>query len=199
MKHSILSIRLSAWPLMTGATALLFALSGCSARKDPPPVSNVTVFTPYQEFGKSTLFFYEGRYRQALLKTDYMRKTMADTANTLLVPVDLTTYDSTGIEMSHVLADSGFIGPSNRYFKGWGNVWVRRSDNLKIKSESLWWDRVTGRVGSDDFVEIQTPGGDIMRGKGLDADENFTNWKLRESVSGSFPRFRERMDNDEEP
>jgi LPS export ABC transporter protein LptC len=172
--------------------SLVFA--GCSKKNEPPPRSDETVFVPYQEFGKSTMFFYEGNNKQAILVTEYMRKTLVDTAKTLAVPVDLTTYDSTGTQISHILADSGLIAPSNQYFKGWGNVWVKRSDNLVIKSQSLWWDRTTKKVGSDDYVEIKTPSGDIMRGKGLDAAESFSNWKLRESVSGSFPRFRERME-----
>jgi LPS export ABC transporter protein LptC len=182
---------------MAAAMLLAVGLSGCAKKKEQPPKSEETVFVPYQEFSKSTMNFYRGKYIQSTLKTDYMRKTLSDTAHTLVVPVSLETYDTTGKLVSHILADSGLIAPNNMYFHGWGNVYVKRSDNLTIKSQSLWWDRRTKKVGSEEFVEICTPGGDVLRGKGLDATESFSNWKLRQEVSGKFPNFKKRVDSNE--
>ena len=80
----------------------------------------------------------------------------------------------------------------------WGNVYIKNYDDQIIKSETLWWNKATRKVGSDDFVEIKTPEGDVLRGKGLDATESFSSWSLRENVSGEFPNFKERMDSDED-
>ena len=66
-----------------------------------------------------------------------------------------------------------------------------------IKTEKLWWNRDVHRVQSDTLVQIETPQGDVMRGKGLDAAEDFSWWTLKRSVSGEFPNFRERVESDD--
>lgn len=170
---------------------------GCSGKRELPPIAEDTVFVPYQEFGKSTIFLYDGALKQCKLDTDFMRKTLDDSSHTLVVPVRLLAYDSSGEVITRILADSGYTVLSMDSFFIWGNVDVKRVDKLKIKSESLWLNRSTHKVGSDDFVEITTPAGDVMRGKGLDATESFSEWTLRQSVSGKFPNFRARMESDE--
>lgn len=157
--------------------------------------------TPYQEFGRSMLNLYSGRHRLWKLETDYMRKTLNDTAKVLVTPVTLTLYDTTSDDETNtrVLADSGYTSAERDSFYLWGNVLVRRKDGLQIRSESLWWNQQTHRVGSDKFVEIKTAKGDVMRGKGLDATESFSSWTLRENVSGVFPNFRQRAEGDGGP
>jgi LPS export ABC transporter protein LptC len=178
------------------ALALLFA--GCNSKKDTIPQSDMSISEPYQEFGKSTMHSYEGPHKIWRLDTDYMRKGMSDTARMLVVPVRLTIFDTTGRQSSRVLADSGTTSPNRDDFFVWGNVYIRTMNGQIIKSESLWWNRNTHKVGSDEFVEITTPAGDVLRGKGLDANESFSNWSLRDNVSGEFPNFKERMESDEE-
>lgn len=179
-------------------TVPLMSITNCSKRSKELPHSNDSVTVPYQEFGKTTMFFYDGPNKVWRLEADYMRKELSDTARMLGVPVKLTLYDSTGMTGTTILSDSGYMNPDMENFFIWGNVYVHTEDNMIIRSQSLWWDKHTAKVGSDDFVQIKTPEGDILRGKGLDADENFSRWSLRKSVSGSFPNFRERMEADGE-
>jgi LPS export ABC transporter protein LptC len=123
---------------------------------------------------------------------------MGDTSSMLAVPVMITMYDSTGETGTRILADSGRTHSELESFDIWGNVFVKTDDGLVIKSESLWWNKLSHEVGSEDFVQIETPEGDILRGKGLDANESFTRWSLRENVSGHFPNFRERVEGKED-
>jgi LPS export ABC transporter protein LptC len=153
---------------------------------------------PYQEFGRTTLFSFDGAYKIWRLETDYMRKNMGDTAKMLAVPVEIITYDSMGETGTRILSDSGYTTSALESFDIWGNVYVKTRDGLVIRSESLWWNKQTHKVGSEDFVEIRTPEGDVLQGRGLDANESFTRWSLRSSVKGRFPDFRERVEAEDE-
>jgi hypothetical protein len=125
-----------------------------------------------------------------------MRKELSDTAQMTATPVTITTFDSLGKVVSVILSDSGRTRKQMDRFFIWGNVYIRTAQNMKIRSQSLWWEKDSHKVGSDDFVEITTAEGDVLRGKGLDANESFSRWSLRRSVSGTFPNFRERFEKE---
>ena len=65
-----------------------------------------------------------------------------------------------------------------------------------IRTERLWWNKGRRKVESDTFVQIETKG-DVLRGKGLDAVEDF-DISFKSDVSGKFPDFKERMESNEE-
>ncbi len=174
----------------------LFAI-GCNKKSDPLPKESQTIEEPFQEFGLSTLYSYDGPHKQLKLEAEYMRKGLTDTAKILVVPVKLSLYDTTGKEGSRILADSGYTTAQRDSFLVWGNVYVKTDDGMIIRSQSLWWNQQTAKIGSEDHVEIVTSGGDVLRGKGLDANETFSRWSLR-STSGEFPDFKRRFDEDEE-
>lgn len=173
-----------------------------SCKKDTvslPKLSD-SVTVPYQEvIGTSYLHCYDSTRLLWKLKTEYSRRVLDDTSTTLLTPVNLVIYDnpSNGSHETHVVSDSGRTGKGLEKFYIWGNVFVNNWDGLSIKARSLSWNKVTHKVSSDDFVELRTPGGDVLRGKGLDATETFSTWSLRSGVSGEFPNFKGRMDKGE--
>ena len=182
--------------------SIIFALnclvtSGCTKKESIPQASD-TLLTTCQEVGASTLYAYDGPHLIWILDSDYSFKTLEDTSSMLVVPVRMSIFDTLGSKTTRVLADSGITKKELVEFFVWGNVYIKNYDDQIIKSETLWWNKATRKVGSDDFVEIKTPEGDVLRGKGLDATESFSSWSLRENVSGEFPNFNERMDSDEE-
>jgi LPS export ABC transporter protein LptC len=172
-------------------------ISGCTKKESIPQASD-TLVTPCQEVGASTLYAYDGPHLIWILDSDYSFKTLEDTSSMLVVPVRMSIFDTLGSKTTRVLADSGITKKELVEFFVWGNVYIKNYDDQIIRSETLWWNKTTRKVGSDDFVEITTPEGDVLRGKGLDATETFSSWSLRENVSGEFPNFKERMDSDEE-
>jgi LPS export ABC transporter protein LptC len=166
----------------------------CVKKKEPLPLSSDSVMSPYQEFGESTLFFYEGKIKRWKLESDYMKKPLSDTGAMLVTPVKLTLYDSLGNARTRVLADSGFTTPSLQSFTVWGNVYIRNQDSLIVKTQKLWWIKGKRTVESDTYVQIETPKGDVMRGKGLEAAEDFSHFIFKAKVSGQFPNFKRRME-----
>ena len=171
--------------------------SGCAKKENIPQAAD-TLITPCQEVGASTMYAYNGPHLIWILDSDYSFRTLDDTSSMLVVPVRLSIFDTVGQKTTRILSDSGRTAKEMARFFIWGNVFIKNWDGLIIKSQSLWWDKPTRMVGSDDFVEIRTPDGDVLRGKGLDATESFSWWSLRKKVSGTFPNFKERMGSDEE-
>lgn len=202
MKHS--THRLS--PLVSSkkglllfVTALAAAVVGlsCTSRKAEPPVAE-DVSRLFQEIENSDLFLYEGSQKVWRLESKYMRKAMSDTGQIAGTPVRLSLYDSLGGVRSIVLGDSGTTNAKKDQFTVWGNVYVRTEDSIVVRAEQLSWSAGTHKVTSEKFVEITTPTGDVLRGRGLDAAEDFSWWTLRHNVSGEFPNFRKRMESEEE-
>ena len=185
-----------------GVCFVLLSLFVASCQKDTEslPLLTDSVSVPFQEVvGESVIHCYDSAQLLWKLKTDYSRRLLDDTSPTLVVPVNLVIYDnpSNGSRETHVVSDSGRTGKKLEKFYVWGNVFVSNWDGMKIKARSLVWNKVSHKVTSDDFVELRTPGGDVLRGKGLDATETFSTWSLRSGVSGEFPNFKSRMDKGE--
>jgi len=188
MKKTIRSL-LIAWLIFT---------PGCSAKKEPLPVSSETVRAPYQELGKTTLYFYEGKNKRWKLNAEYMKKPLSDTGTMLVTPVRLTLFDTLGMPRTIVLSDSGSTTPALQSFTVWGNVYIRNQDSLIVRTQKLWWVKGRRKVESDTFVQVETTKGGILRGKGLDAVEDFSHFTFKSQVSGQFPDFKRRVEANED-
>ncbi len=178
-------------------TVLVLTAIGCSGKNKDLPKSASEVVGMYQEIENSAMHFYDGGRKVWQLEARYMRKSLGDTGEILAVPVELSLFDSLGSVSTTVLADTGTTNMEKDTFTVWGNVYVKTRDELVVKAERLRWSRETHRVKSDRYVQIETPRGDVLRGKGLDANESFTRWSLLSSVSGEFPDFQKRMEGRE--
>jgi LPS export ABC transporter protein LptC len=170
----------------------------CTEKKAALPVSSDTIASPYQVFTKSTLFSYEGKHKRWRLDSYFMKKPLADTGSMLVVPVTLWLYDTLGNIRTKVLADSGTTTGTLQNFTVWGNVYIRNQDSLIVRTQKLWLLKGTHKVMSDTFVQIETAKGDILRGKGLDAVEDFSRFSFKSQVTGQFPNFKDRMGKNEE-
>jgi LPS export ABC transporter protein LptC len=173
-------------------------VGNCTRNKEEIPVTGDTIGVPVQEFSGTTLHFFNKGYIQWKLDADYMCKPVTDTGSITVVPVRLTLYDSTGNVRSRVLADSGIIGNKMQRYNIWGDVYIRTRDSMVVRTERLKWFKVRRRVESDTFVQIETKKGDVLRGKGLDATEDFSKFSFKSDVTGKFPDFGTRVETDEE-
>jgi LPS export ABC transporter protein LptC len=179
--------------IMTLALTLLLAM-GCSGKKEIIPVSRVSVKTPYQELDSTTMVSYNGSKKTWILESDHIVKVLADTGHIRGAPVKITVFDSLGKQTSKVLSDSGMADALMQEFIVWGNVFVKAENGVRVKTQKLAWNQKTHRVTSDTYVQLITQKGDVLRGKGLDAAEDFSSWRFLHDVSGRFPNFRERVD-----
>jgi len=113
-------------------------------------------------------------------------------------PVKMLIYgDSSKISVV-VTADSGISNEKNDSLFLWGNVKIDAKSGEKLSSNSLEWKKREKILTSNDFVEISTSDGEIMRGKGFRADEGFEWWEFAKEVSGKFPSIDAEFGKDEE-
>jgi len=176
----------------------LFLTSGCGRKKEQVPVSDISVDAPYQELDTASMLFYDGIRKAWQLDAQHIIKSLTDTGHIYGNPIRITVFDSLGKISSKVFADSGSANAKMEMFTVWSNVFVRAENGVRVKAERLDWSQSTHRVTSKDFVEITTQKGDVLRGKGVDATEDFSSWSFLHEVSGRFPNFKERMEKGDE-
>lgn len=178
------------------ACVLLF--EGCAPKKDSIPMAKEGIDTPVQQFNDASMYFYNNQKIQWKLDAEMMRKPLDDTGSILVVPVRLVLYDSVAAIRTRVLADSGLVANNMESYLVWGDVLIRTKDSMVVRTEKLKWFKKNRKVESDTYVQIETKKGDILRGKGLDANEDFSHFSFKEDVTGAFPDFKRRMENKEE-
>lgn len=94
-------------------------------------------------------------------------------------------FDSIMQPKTELIANYGISWDARRTMEARGNVVVRNFEKKEqLNTESLLYDRNSKKVSTNDFVKITTPDRIIM-GKGMESDELFDNWVIRD-VSGTI-------------
>lgn len=167
---------------------------GCARKNERVPISNASVDAPYQELDTASMLFFSGTHKSWQLDANHIIKSLTDTGHILGNPIRITVFDSLGKPSSKVLADTGSSDAKMETFTVWSNVFVLAENGVRVRAQRLDWSQKTHRVTSQTYVEITTQKGDVMRGKGVDAAEDFSSWQFLHDVSGRFPNFKERID-----
>jgi len=95
-------------------------------------------------------------------------------------------YDSLMQPKSEITANYGISWDSKNTMEARGNVVIRNfQKNEQLNTESLLYDRSARKVSTNDFVKITTPDRLIL-GKGMESDELFDNWVIRNVSSTIF-------------
>jgi len=181
--------------IIYAAACVLF---GCAPKNDPLPVGERVINEPHQEFSEAVLFFYENGVKRWQLDADYMSRPLADTGEILVAPVKISVYDTLGSLTTRIISDSGRSDSKMEMFDLWGSVYIKNEDGIVVKSEQLKWFKDGRRVTSDTYVQVETPKGDILRGKGLEAVDDFSRFSFQSNVAGRFPDFRRRVEEQDE-
>jgi LPS export ABC transporter protein LptC len=80
---------------------------------------------------------------------------------------------------SELTANYGISWDSRNTMHARGNVVIKNFEKREqLNTETLLYDRNAKKVSTDDFVKITTPDRIIM-GKGMESDELFGNWSIR--------------------
>jgi len=89
-------------------------------------------------------------------------------------------YDSIMQPKTELTANYGISWDGRRTMQARGNVVIRNfQKHEQLNTESLLYDRNTRKVSTDEFVKITTPDR-IILGKGMESDELFDNWAIRD-------------------
>lgn len=94
-------------------------------------------------------------------------------------------FDSIMQPKSELTANYGISWDGRRVMEARGNVIVRNFEKRQqLNTESLIYDLNTKKVRTEEFVKITTPDR-IITGRGMESDELFGNWVIR-NVSGTI-------------
>ncbi|MEO8588928.1 MAG: LPS export ABC transporter periplasmic protein LptC [Flavobacteriales bacterium] len=92
--------------------------------------------------------------------------------------LEVLFYDKLGKEGSILTARRGTILPAEKRMEVFENVVFINARGERLETEQLTWDQDSARVRTDKPVRIER-NGDIIRGQGLDAAEDFSRYTIR--------------------
>jgi LPS export ABC transporter protein LptC len=88
--------------------------------------------------------------------------------------------DKNGVEYSSLRSDSGKYTKEKNLYTLNGNVFFNnRLLNQSLSTEQLFWDPTNKKIYSNVKVTIKTPRESIVASGGMDASEDFSNYRLR--------------------
>ena len=93
-------------------------------------------------------------------------------------------YDEKGKESTTLKADYGVRYENTKRMEVKYNVEVVNVNGEKLNTEHLIWDEQKKKITSDAFVKITTAK-EIIMGKGLEANQDFTQYEIKE-VTGTI-------------
>jgi len=92
--------------------------------------------------------------------------------------INMTFYDKQGNIANTVRANYGKYDKQKDAYYARGNVIVNNVvKNETMRTEELHWDKQKRVLFTDKFVTIQTKT-DILKGHGMTANQDFSNWKI---------------------
>ncbi|MFT4753813.1 MAG: LPS export ABC transporter protein LptC [Salibacteraceae bacterium] len=103
-----------------------------------------------------------------------------DPYNLLNQGMEVVFLDSLGNLEANVTSEHAIHYPEKNILVLTKNVVVNNMDGDKLNSEYLIWNSKTKKITSNDFVKITTGDG-IMYGDGFEADQDFTNYRIKNS------------------
>jgi LPS export ABC transporter protein LptC len=95
-------------------------------------------------------------------------------------------YDSIMQPKSEITANYGISWDSKRTMEARGNVIVRNfQKHEQLNTESITYDQNFKKVSTNDFIKITQPD-KITLGKGMESDELFDNWVIKDVSTTIF-------------
>jgi lipopolysaccharide export system protein LptC len=89
-------------------------------------------------------------------------------------------YDSTENVSSYIKAKYCINDETEQLWTAQNNVVVVSAKGDTLNTEFLIWNQKTKKIYSDQYVRISNKSG-VVHGKGFEADEDLTNWKIKQT------------------
>ncbi len=100
--------------------------------------------------------------------------------------INIEMYTEKGELRSTLVADSAIYTDSTNLYTVMGNVVVEGlHDGKKLETELLNWNKITEEIFTDDSVTI-TEGRQILTGKGLKANQDFSDYTILEPTGVAY-------------
>jgi LPS export ABC transporter protein LptC len=100
--------------------------------------------------------------------------------------IEIQFFEKDGSLGTTMRADKGFYIKDQNIYKGVGDVKVKNLiKDQQLQTEEIFWNPNEKRIYTDKFVTIQEKQ-TLFNGTGMEADESFSNYKLK-NVRGDLP------------
>ncbi|MFI5148982.1 MAG: LPS export ABC transporter periplasmic protein LptC [Bacteroidia bacterium] len=96
--------------------------------------------------------------------------------------IDLRFYNDSLRETTTLTADSAIKEDKDNVMKAFRHVFVVNKKGEKLRTEKLIWDEKKRIIYTDVDVTITTADGDVLWGKGLESNEDFSHWKIKNLI-----------------
>ena len=175
-------------------TGFLFLLMGfniaftsCETNRDEIMALGKKVVMPSLTGKGVTMLYSDSTILKIKLQTPQMQKYEKDVKEPItIMPKGLFVifYDNKGKESTTLKADYGVRYEISKRMEVKYNVEVVNANGEKLNTEHLIWDEIKKKITSDAFVKITTAK-EIIMGKGLEANQDFTQYEIKE-VTGTI-------------
>lgn len=153
---------------------------------------------PSMLFSDTTLLhFYEGPILSWSLKTAWLER-WGGNGRVFARPVLVNIYDSLGIKVAFLRADSGELDGSMSYVKAFGHVYAITPKGASVRADSLLWNKEENLVRTQSDVRVVSEEGDVLQGSGFVSDAKLDNWQIQRNVTGIFQDAAQRMKKEDE-
>ncbi|MBN3521341.1 LPS export ABC transporter periplasmic protein LptC [Algoriphagus lutimaris] len=93
--------------------------------------------------------------------------------------IDITFFDKAGNITTTMRADRGYYLREDNIYKGEGDVQVENLEKDQgLKAEEIFWNPNQKKIYTEKFVTVRD-GQTLFNGTGMEADESFSNYKLK--------------------
>jgi LPS export ABC transporter protein LptC len=157
-----------------------------SDSENPPLRTTLDVFYTYTDSGK---------VQNTLLASRIEQFQTPDSMYSLLSNgFELTFYNNMEEFDGRLTALNGFINERNTLMIARDSVVFTNAAGETLRTEELIWQQDSNRVYTRKFVTIEKADG-IIYGKGLDSDQNFTNYTIKDPTGVIYIEEDEEIDN----
>ncbi len=137
---------------------------------------------PDQQLRNARILLYNKAILTSDVRADSIEKyEKQDSA--LAWKLDVHFFDSTGSEISTLVADSGLVREHINLMVANGHVVVISEDSSKLETDQLVWNAQKNTIETDKFVTL-IQHGDTLTGYGLEADQRLNKIKIKKQISG---------------
>ena len=164
-----------------------FAFTSCETNRDEIMALGKKVVMPSLTGKGVTMLYSDSTILKIKLQTPQMQKYEKDVKEPItIMPKGLFVifYDNKGKESTTLKADYGVRYEISKRMEVKYNVEVVNANGEKLNTEHLIWDEIKKKITSDAFVKITTAK-EIIMGKGLEANQDFTQYEIKE-VTGTI-------------
>jgi LPS export ABC transporter protein LptC len=159
---------------------IFLALSITSCKTDIEQVNKlaITQDANYDIAENAVIIQSENGQKRAVIKAPILKRWNESDARTEFPEgLKVVFYDSNR-DSTILTADFGVNKEQTKQMTVTGNVVVLNYKNETLETEKLVWKEESKTMSTDTFIIIKTPE-EILKGKGLDTDEKFLNYKIR--------------------